>query len=123
MAELPSTLLEVYIYAPPSAMISFWAATSFPVAGVAPHLARRMAGCRLAWPMYRLAAAPDDLDRALQFPGGQRDHDLYREVFNGLRSAPPMAGVDDAYAFDGQSSGHGQSNRGRRVSTVLRRRS
>ena len=60
-------------------MISFSAATSFPSL-VAPHLARKMTGCRLPWPMIDFAATPNDLDRSLQLPGRQRKHDLHRQI-------------------------------------------
>ena len=43
MAELPSTLLDVYMYAPPSLMSSISAATNLPSL-VAPHLALAVTG-------------------------------------------------------------------------------
>ncbi len=47
-----------------------------PQLGADDHIA-----CRLWRPMMHSAARPDDLDRAFQFPGRQRQHDLHRHIF------------------------------------------
>src|SRR5512133_878432 len=50
MVELPSTLLVVYMYAPPSAIKVVSEAVNLPSL-VAPHLARIIIGWRLACPI------------------------------------------------------------------------
>ena len=50
IAEFPSTLFEVYMYAPASPMISFSMAINLP-SFVAPHFARKTTACRLPCPI------------------------------------------------------------------------
>ena len=119
MAAFPSTLLEVYMYAPASPMISFSAATSFPSLGGGPTRAQDN-GVALAVPDDRLAPAPDDLDRLAKAQHGQSQDDLNGEILASAEGTTDGR-IDDPNSVLGQVQARGQWICGRHPSTARRR--
>ena len=90
MVELPSTLFVVYMYAPPSAMISDSPATSLPSL-VAPHLARNRMGWRLPCPRMDSLRLQMILTGRFSFQAASPST-ICTDISSRPPNAPPMAG-------------------------------
>src|SRR5512142_3174181 len=90
IAEFPKTLLEVYIYAPPSPINTFSIAMTLPSL-VAPHLARLTEAWRLPCPMIDSRRDQMILTGRCNFQAA-RASTICTDISSRPPNAPPIAG-------------------------------